>query len=523
MPFIPDSDIGARKNSRASIGSSRFMPDREQVDLVAMEEKAPSVGSRLKSAVQDTASKFTQSVNRAASIVPNVAQDLYKRGETVRQEIGKIEEQPTVAGKVAQAGSALGRTAGEAALGVGDMFMRFFQSANLTDEDKQAIINSKPIQDISNAFKRENLNPEVVAKFDQIKAAADANPEVSKALGDFIAVITLGGGSRAAKAGEEAVAGATKAVAEGVETLGARTGRAVAEASMKVDEALTSRARQSAVAATQAQAGQDLTKIADIITPKPTAREAKLATEQGRLYKGKEPTTFSSGVPDRVALSEQQAKSARTVYDRIKGAADMDEPTLYASIKEEIGTISNQVRPVLEKTPVTEEVAQKMVDNTNALLKAQRENAFIPDNVNLKRFQKDFLERLKRTKGGTANDLWDARQAYDDAVPDAVKKASEISSESLQAYKDLWLENRRVFTDAINELADSAMIGDEGGVKDLFSQMRDLYEANNAILTKAAIEGGKAAPSKAAQFVKTKAGAIATGVAGTAGLGWLLK
>ena len=43
------------------------------------------------------------------------------------------------------------------------------------------------------------------------------------------------------------------------------------------------------------------------------------------------------------------------------------------------------------------------------------------------------------TKDGTIDDIWQARQAYDDAIPPNVKTASEQSSDVLQAQKEIWL------------------------------------------------------------------------------------
>jgi len=48
----------------------------------------------------------------------------------------------------------------------------------------------------------------------------------------------------------------------------------------------------------------------------------------------------------------------------------------------------------------------------------------------------------KVNEAKTANDLREARKAYDNATPDRVKNANEMSDNALQKQKAVWLETR---------------------------------------------------------------------------------
>ncbi len=227
---------------------------------------------------------------------------------------------------------------------------------------------------------------------------------------------------------------------------------------------------------TQAEKATDLQSLKEKISPKPTVKEARLATEQGRLVKGKEPTLL---------------KSVQTVDRLIPEHAKMSEPELYTAIKEKIGETAEALKPEMKKVAIKEETVQRISDEWKKAKKQQAENAYTPSDVNLKKLQTDFETRLKKSKSGTMNDLWETRQAYDDSVPDNVKRASDLSSESLQAKKDIWLQNRRILSDAINDVENG--LGETS--RKPFSDMRDMYDAKNGILSKAKIET-KVKPSK---------------------------
>lgn len=249
----------------------------------------------------------------------------------------------------------------------------------------------------------------------------------------------------------------------------------------------------------------DLEKINETISSKPIIKQAKLAETEGRLYKGSKPTTFKSGGEDQIATSEQGANSARTIQKLIPDAANMDEPTLYQALDEKIGETAKSLKPEMESTLIHPDTVEKIGSDWEETKATQSDNAYLPSDVNVKKLQADFEERIKEIGDGkNMNDIWETRKAYDASVPTNVKTANDLSSEALQAKKDIWLQNRKILTDAINDTEN----GMGATSKQAFQDMRNMYEGQNGILSKAKINT-KVAPSNASQFFnKTTTGKI---------------
>lgn len=118
-----------------------------------------------------------------------------------------------------------------------------------------------------------------------------------------------------------------------------------------------------------------------------------------------------------------------------------------------------------------------------------------------KRFQEIFEQHLnkltKGTKEKTLDDLWKIRKNYDNSIPDRVKQANDLSPISSQIQKDMWLQNRRILNDIINDSARG--LGAES--QDAFKDMSNLYIARQNIIGKAKLDV-KGAPGA---FGKAKA------------------
>lgn len=256
-----------------------------------------------------------------------------------------------------------------------------------------------------------------------------------------------------------------------------------------------------------AQQGPDLLKINDMITPKPTAGQAKIAMDEGRLYKGKNPTLFGAGTPDKVAADAQQAQSAFTIKKLIPDAAKMDEPTLYTALGENETKLAQALEPKLKAAPLDEGVVQKLNDDWTNMKKEQISEAKATDEPNVVKWQSNFEKFLKKAGSDNMNDLWVAAKDYDRSIKANVKNATDLSPEDLQTQKEIWLQNRSILRSAIKD--STTKLGKES--QQAFSDMSDLYEAQNGILSKAKIEKvGK--PSQISEFMKTPAGkAVKTG------------
>lgn len=258
-------------------------------------------------------------------------------------------------------------------------------------------------------------------------------------------------------------------------------------------------------ASREAKATADSTaKITDMISPKPTVKEARLAQTQGRFVDGKAPTTFRAGTEDTILPSKKTVSAANTVSENIPGASKMSPSTLYSAIDDSITKKAQFLRPQMEATPIKPQTAEKINSEWDDLKQQQLQdapkvygqNGEIKPDANVINRQQKFESLLKKSGSGNHADLWDTRVNYDNSIPDNVKKATIISPESLQAQKEEWLQNRAILNDAIND-----NVSGMGPVSQkAFSDMSDLYEAKNGLLSQTKVSGAKM--SKFNQFLK---------------------
>ncbi len=247
----------------------------------------------------------------------------------------------------------------------------------------------------------------------------------------------------------------------------------------------------------------DLEIISDRIAPKPTVGQARLAETQGRLVKGQPATLLKGETPSQILPNDQNIKSTFTTKRLIPDAAKMDDPTLYSAMKDKVTEIATNLEPEMIKVPINQATIGKITDDWEALKAKQLSEADKLEEPNILKSQQQFEARLQASEAGTMNDLWNTAKEYDASVPDSVKKATSVSSDSLQNKKQIWLQNRAILRDAINDSANG--LGQTS--KQAFSDMRDLYEAQNGLLSKATVKT-PLAPSKIRQVYDSKTGKI---------------
>ncbi len=250
--------------------------------------------------------------------------------------------------------------------------------------------------------------------------------------------------------------------------------------------------------------------IAEKIAPKVNAKETRLALAQGRIIPGQDPGLLSDGTPDQVIPSEQINRAAATIGKQIPGAKDLSLPELYGKLDGKISEISTNLRPQMDATPIRDSTVEQITKDWEALKAKQASDPYLPTNVNIEKLQASFEnDILKASKSDNLGDLWDSRIKYDNSVPPSVKNATSLSSDSLQAQKSLWLQNRAVLNAAIND----AQTGLGKVSQQAFSDMTDMYNAQKGIQSsyKVSAEG---APSRASQLItKIKSHKIITGAA----------
>lgn len=332
-------------------------------------------------------------------------------------------------------------------------------------------------------------SPEAQAARASISSWAAAHPDLAKTLGDAFNVGTAALGSGALDTSVSDAANAvTKPITDAAKSM-----------DINIDTPMTppDAAPPGAPTATP----PDLEKISDMISPKPTIAQAKQAMTEGRLFNGSDPTLLKAGSGPQIAASTQQAASAQTIGRLIPGADSMDEPTLYGALKDKISETAQTLKPQMEATPIKPETVSAVKDNWASLKKTQIEDALATDEPNVTKMQSNFQKFLNKSASGNMNDLWETAKGYDDSIKANVKAATDSSPHELQMAKDIWLQNRGILRDAINDTANGMGKTSQTAFKD----MRDMYEGQNGLLSKAKATG-EGAPSKLEQFGKTKTG-----------------
>ncbi len=230
-------------------------------------------------------------------------------------------------------------------------------------------------------------------------------------------------------------------------------------------------------------------KITEMISPKPTVKEAKLATTQGRFVEGKKPTMFRAGTEDTIAPSQKTMSASQTIQKNIPNASKMSPSELYTAVDKNIGDTATKLRPQMQATPIKPATIEKINTDWEALKKSQIADAPATEEVNVAKRQAKFESLLKKSGSSSHADLWDTAIKYDDSIPENVKRATSLSPESYQLQKQEWLDNRQILSDAMDKSS-----------RPEFKAMSDMYNAKTGLLSKAKVD--KAQISKVNQFLK---------------------
>lgn len=423
--------------------------------------------------------------------------DTYQQKNPQAQQTGGVFQQasqnqlgtlPKPTGLFGQNGSLIGGVAGQYLGNVGNAVkgniqeaansqtassegkMNPFQAgANIAKNTTEAVL-----QPLSQAFKPvmdRTITPLVNKAADKIsdspmvqKIAQKINPNIQNTLGDIVQTgVNVG-------------------------TLGTLKG-GIEEGTSKVSDTASNLKTKVTDSIAEKTASADNAKIQESISPKPTAKQAKLAQSEGRLVPATEPTMFKAGTEGKILPSQKTISATETIQKNIPGAAKMNPTELYTALDKKITETATNLRPQMEQTPIKPETVQKINDDWATLKKQQMEDAPATEEPNVSKRQAKFESLLKKSGSETHADLWDTAIKYDKSIPDTVKKANSLSSESLQLQKQEWLDNRQILSDAI-----------EKNSKPEFKQMSDMHEAQNGLNSKAKVEGAKM--SKINQFLK---------------------
>lgn len=249
---------------------------------------------------------------------------------------------------------------------------------------------------------------------------------------------------------------------------------------------------------------EELNKIQDIISPKITSKESQRIIDESRVKRGAIggliEKLFGSRA-DIVTQSNQVKQASNTIQRRIKKASELDDFALNDAMKKEVTKIATELKPDMQGIFISPNLTTKALSTWNKLKAKQAKIPEFEAFAGSKRVQKNFEEFLNevktRVRGADGkfrdknlDDLWELRIRYDNSISKNIKEAVDgVSPPSTVLQKEMWLDNRAILNDIINDTASG--LGDVS--RKGFADMSDLYMARQNIATKSKIltEGEK--------------------------------
>lgn len=257
---------------------------------------------------------------------------------------------------------------------------------------------------------------------------------------------------------------------------GVGLGRAV-----KVAPDLALRGARAIPGVAERQAARAAKQVEEVIAPKLTQKEIKLALSEGRVVRKSGPVRKALGIPDKVVQTQRVQNAARVVVDKIPDATKLNNQQLADAAKQEISKISKELEPRLKKIAVKEQDLDDIINSWADVKELQLESPILTEEQ-VRRAQAGFEKILQEAVDAkNADDVWKLVQDYDDRVKTIVKEATAQSPETLQELKDIWLENRRILRDSLDDIVENA----DDSVKKEFQDMSGLYTARQNIINNA--------------------------------------
>lgn len=383
------------------------------------------------------------------------------------------------------------------------------------------------------------LHGKGLAAADQELKATPGEPTMSQVVGDTAqavltpATLAVGGGTGATAIGRIANTGLKYGLLGG----GNETGNALSQGNN-----LTQSVEKGAIAAPISglfgSGGQAIAEgispitnsVLKMVTPKLTIGEKQAAMAEGRLIKPPQ-TIFGGKSADVVNPAPDTLQQSKTIERVVPNATRMNEPQLAQAIKNQVGTMADELHPQLKTVPVTRTDTGKAFDEWNTLKQQQATSHEFVDQssggqMGNTRFQNEFQNylndlqwdiqdpvtgRMKSPTPKTLDDVWKTAIDYDNSVDSSIKNAVPDKSSDAKLYKQkMWLQNRAILRNMIKSM--SAHLPTPA--QQAFSDMSDLYEARKTLIRNVQVDT-KGTPSllKAGLL---KGGQVLGGVAGEA-------
>lgn len=267
-----------------------------------------------------------------------------------------------------------------------------------------------------------------------------------------------------------------------------------------------------------------LGRAEELVTPELNLKNFREAAGQGLAVRESK-KAWRGMAPDKIDLNQRLLNAKQTLAEKFPNLLKMDDVELPKQIDNEIGIIAKAIKPAFEQIKISTDIKGKIKETWEKIKRGQSKNpdfSFAGVNTMQKNFENEIMpklmEKFKDAKGkfreANLNDIWELVKGYDKSVPDRVKNATDVTSDSrLLVQKEAWLQNRELLRDTIDSLAETMK---DLNAKKSFKQMSDLYQAKEVILKNLKPnKGGEGRIKRAAKFTAKSllpAGVVGYGV-----------
>lgn len=213
------------------------------------------------------------------------------------------------------------------------------------------------------------------------------------------------------------------------------------------------------------------------IRPVLNKSERQKAIAEKRVVEGK--SSFLTGKkPDVVFLDKKTQRAMETIKEKIPEINKLNRYEISNAVDKGIKTLSETAKPIMRSISLNNNVARNF-ENTWAIIK--KEQSKTPEFIafrGAKQAQNIFEEFVKQVKEAKSLDkIWEIRKNYDDVISNTIKQATDKSAPSTQLQHEMWLENRRL----LNNLIEDSYVGLGDEAKKLFDELEDFYTIKNNI------------------------------------------
>lgn len=231
---------------------------------------------------------------------------------------------------------------------------------------------------------------------------------------------------------------------------------------------------------------KDVTPIQEMFTASGTKKVKDQAFREGRVVVG-EKGVLTGEKADFVIPSAKEVNTAKVVEKYLgKDIAKKDVSFAHKAVGDQIEVIAKDLAPELKAIKADKNSVKSLKTKQKKLAKEQLDDPIAAQyEKSAEKAQAQFEKVINRLEDKakknelSLDDLWQARKDYDLGVKSRIKTAPDTAESQVLMQKDIWLENRSLLNDMLDEQAKK--LGTD--VKEAFSDMNALYNGQSILET----------------------------------------